>query len=152
MERDAPCAAHGTSPRLALGVAPRLIPRPTTVARDLLLYRSPMTRPSRRALYRIAYPEAERPVFEVGRQLYIVLDCSELGLRYEAGEARWPDVGSEISGSIQFRRGAEIRIEGTVLRVEGGVVALTLNQPGATFYEILAEQRYLRSKGYTLAD
>ena len=104
---------------------------------------------SRRELYRIVYPLAERPTFETGRFLFEVVDVSEKGLRYSIGNRRAPDVGTEIGGSLQFRRGDEIAVTGEVIRSRDGVVVIALD-PALPFAEILAEQRYLRSKGYTL--
>lgn len=111
-----------------------------------------MPEPSRRALYRIVYPLIERPIFEVGRFLYEVIDCSELGLRYEVVDRRVPTIGTEIGGTVQFRRGESVEVTGEVLRYQEGKVVLALNPPGITFSEILGEQRYLRSKGYSLQD
>jgi hypothetical protein len=106
---------------------------------------------SRRELYRIIYPLVERPTFEVGRYLYEVIDCSEKGLRYEVRDRRPPTVGTQLGGSMQFLRGAEIEVVGEVIRSRGGVVVLALDPP-LPFAEVLAEQRYLRAKGYTLRE
>ena len=106
---------------------------------------------SRRELYRVIYPLAERPTFEVGRFLHEVIDCSERGIRYEVKDRRVPPLGTEIGGTIQFRRGEDVAVQGEVIRASDGIVVLALDPPLA-FSEILAEQRYLRSKGYTLKD
>jgi hypothetical protein len=110
-----------------------------------------MPEESRRAVYRVVYPIVERPTLEIGRFLYEVVDCSEQGLRYEIQNGRAPVVGTELGGVVQFRRGEETEIAGEVIRSRGGVVVLALDPP-LPFAEILAEQRYLRSKGYTLKD
>jgi hypothetical protein len=110
-----------------------------------------MPESSRREVYRVVYPLIERPTFEVGRLLYEIVDCSERGLRYEARDKRLPSVGSEVGGTIQFRRGANVAVVGRVIRAQQGEVVLQLDPPLA-FGEILAEQRYLRSKGYSLKD
>jgi hypothetical protein len=108
--------------------------------------------PSRRALYRVTYPIAERPAVEIGRAVHDVIDCSEQGLRYEVRDRRVPKVGSTVSGTIRFRYGESIEIVGEVIRTRAGLVALSLENPGIPFAHILAEQRYLRGKGYTLRD
>jgi hypothetical protein len=110
-----------------------------------------MPEESRRALYRVLYPLVERPTFEVGRYLYEVIDCSEKGLRYEVQDRRVPTVGSEVGGVLVFRRGEQIEVTGQVIRAREGIVVLAL-MPPLPFSEILAEQRYLRSKGYSLKD
>src|SRR5262249_39098548 len=107
---------------------------------------------SRRALYRIVYPLHERPAFEIGRFVYEVIDCSELGIRYEVKERRMPALGTPLGGTIQFRRGGLCEVTGEVIRTRAGTVALVLDAPGIPFSDILAEQRYLRSRGYSLRD
>jgi hypothetical protein len=111
-----------------------------------------MTEVSRRAFFRINYPLVERPAFEVGRFIYEVVDCSELGLRYEIRDRRVPMLGAQLAGKIVFRRGQEVQVAGEVIRSSGGFVVLQLDAPGVTFHEMLAEQRYLRAKGYTLRE
>ncbi len=109
-----------------------------------------MNTPSRRALYRVVYPIAERPTLELGRAVFEVVDCSELGVRYRVPGFGAPRIGDVVDGMLWFRRGAQIGIQGTVIRTGGSLVAVSLTQPGTTFYQILCEQRYLRGKGYTL--
>lgn len=106
---------------------------------------------SRRQLYRIVYPLTERPAFEVGRFLHEIIDISEKGLRYLVKDKRVPELGTEVGGVIQFRRGDEMEVVGTVFRASNGEVVLSL-EPPLPFSEILAEQRHLRSRGYTLKD
>ena len=84
--------------------------------------------------------------------VYDVIDCSEEGLRFEARDRRVPKVGSSVGGTIQFRHGESIEVVGEVIRTRAGLVALSLQKPGIPFAQILAEQRYLRGKGYTLRD
>src|SRR5579871_972709 len=107
---------------------------------------------SRRALYRIVYPLVERPAFEIGRNVYEVIDCSERGLRYEVKDRRMPALGTPLAGTVLFRRGASIVITGEVIRTRAGTVVLALDPPGVPFFDILAEQRFLRARGYVLRD
>src|SRR5262249_32986050 len=107
---------------------------------------------SRRAVYRIVYPVDERPTFEIGRFVYEVIDCSERGIRYETKDRRVPEVGTPLGGTVQFRRGAEVEITGEVIRTLDAAVVLILDGLGIPFSEILDEQRYLRSRGYSLRD
>jgi hypothetical protein len=106
-----------------------------------------MAAPSRRNLYRIVYPLEERPSLEVGRSLHIVVDCSERGIRYELNHQRIPALGSQVTGTLHFRRGESVRVEGVILRTERGIIVLSLNPP-LPFAAMMAEQRYLRSKGF----
>jgi hypothetical protein len=120
-------------------------------ARAVVIVDPAMSESSRRAVYRIVYPLAERPTFETGRFLFEVIDCSENGIRYEVRDRRIPAVGTELGGKLVFRRGEEVEIQGLVLRAQSGVVVLSLDPP-LPFAEVLAEQRYLRSKGYVLKE
>lgn len=106
---------------------------------------------SRRAHYRVTYPISERPTLEIGRITYDILQCSERGVRYEVPDGL-PALGAELSGVIQFRRGARVEIAGEVTRAHSGEVVLFLRLQGIPFSEMLLEQQYLRSKGYTLLD
>jgi hypothetical protein len=81
-----------------------------------------------------------------------VIDCSERGLRYEVKDRRVPAVGTPLRGTLLFRRGGSIELTGEVIRARAGTVVLALGAPGIPFSDILAEQRHLRSRGYTLRD
>jgi hypothetical protein len=39
-----------------------------------------------------------------------------------------------------------------VIRTRGDIVVLSLEEPGIPFSHIIAEQRYLRARGFTLRD
>jgi hypothetical protein len=105
---------------------------------------------SRRAHYRVTYPLVERPAFEVAGATYEVVQCSERGLRYQVSDGGVPALGDEVRGTIRFRRGAKVEVTGEVTRAQGGEVVLVLHQRGIPFSDMLLEQQYLRSKGYTL--
>lgn len=110
------------------------------------------TGPSRRELYRVIYPVAERPAFDMGGFIHEVVDCSEVGLRYEVLDRRIPQVGAQLGGIIKWKRGGNTEVTGEVLRARAGLVVLILDPPGIRFSDILLEQRYLRGKGFTLKD
>ncbi len=103
-----------------------------------------MPRSYERSHYRIPYPFAEGPRLVVGFHVCKVLDCSERGLRFNALPHALPAAGSAVRGRLRFPRGAEIPIEGWVVRVDGTEVALRLAEPGVPFRVILQEQIYLR--------
>src|ERR1044071_3433349 len=92
---------------------------------------------SRRAHYRVTYPIAERPSFESGRNTYEIVQCSERGLRYEVPNSRFPALGGEVTGIIQFRRGTRVEVAGEVTRAHSGEVALFLRMQGIPFSEML---------------
>ena len=107
---------------------------------------------SRRNHYRVTYPFAERPSLEIGRTSFEVVECSEQGLRYVLGERHSPTMGSQVAGRLVFRSGEVIDVAGDVVRLQDGSVALVLEAPGIPFALVIREQRYLRGKGYRVAD
>jgi len=101
--------------------------------------------------YRIHYPKRERPTLRVGAEAWDVVDLSETGVRF-----RHPDgpgileVGTEVEGVMCFRRGEEVPIVGTVLRIDvrldgGRDIVVDFTEGGIPFGLILDEQRYLHS-------
>jgi hypothetical protein len=107
---------------------------------------------SRRAVYRVVYPVRERPSFLVGADSFSVMDCSELGLRYQVSDAHLPGLGETVSGLLRFRRGAEVRVAGEVVRVEHGTVALWFRSQPIPLAEVMNERRYLESADHATID
>jgi len=103
-----------------------------------------MPTPYERAHYRIPYPEYEGPRLVVGHQVCEVVDCSERGLRFRSEAHLLPAPGQMVEGRLRFPRGIEVRVEGMVMRVQDGEVALRLIGPGIPFRVILQEQIFLR--------
>lgn len=77
----------------------------------------------RRGYERIEYPPDDRPTFTVNDRNFVVLDCSERGLRYATDNAA-PDIGTELKGLVRFTPGTEVEVEGAVLRVQANSVAV----------------------------
>lgn len=77
-----------------------------------------------RASYSIRHPLAERPHFCMDGGEYVVVDCSEGGLRFVMQEGNSLPPGTEIGGQIRFRRGAVFAVCGTVVRVTDNHVAV----------------------------
>lgn len=103
-----------------------------------------MPRSYERSAYRIPYPFIESPRLIVGMQVLQVVDCSERGLRFRAPGPELPELGTRLRGRLRFPRGAEVGIEGTVVRIMDDEVALYLSDPGVPFRVILQEQIHLR--------
>lgn len=99
-----------------------------------------------RSYYRIRYPRRERPWLVVDESNFEVLDCSETGLRIQyLGDAP-PEPGDTITGTIRFpREQEEVQVEGTVVWVREGEVALHLPNTRIPLATIFREQRYLRA-------
>ena len=107
---------------------------------------------SRRDHYRVVYPFAERPTFEMGWSAFEVVECSERGIRYDVGDRRAPAVGSQVAGRLVFRSGGILDLVGDVVRLQDGLVALLLQPPGIPFAVVMHEQRYLRGRGYQVTE
>jgi hypothetical protein len=99
--------------------------------------------PSRRAVYRVVYPEEQRPTFHVGGATHQVIDCSELGLRYRIANGHVPEVGTTMQGHVRFRRGSEVAVAGEIIRVDPDSVALWFSARGIPLSEVLAERAWL---------
>jgi PilZ domain len=97
-----------------------------------------------RAYYRIVYPLRDRPRLELGGRQHEVVDCSEGGLRFQLTSGAPPELGAPVRAVVRFHEGQEVAVEGAVVRVQGGHVALRLAR-GIPLAVILAEQRYLRA-------
>ncbi|MCP5159899.1 MAG: PilZ domain-containing protein [Gammaproteobacteria bacterium] len=99
----------------------------------------------RRGFHRIRYPLAERPsFFPEGKKAHVVLDVSGHGLRYACPNDSLPRLHDLVKGILRFRRGAQISIEGAVVRHQNQQVALHLHEE-IPFNILLAEQRYLHA-------
>lgn len=104
-----------------------------------------MPDPNHRGYYRIVFPKEERPVLRVGEGRLEVLDCSESGLGYALPDAETPpSLGTVVRGRVRFHGGDEVDIDGTVVRVGGGSVAIHLRGPAIPYATVFAEQRRLR--------
>jgi hypothetical protein len=95
-----------------------------------------------RAFYRIEYPTRERPQFETDSEVLDVIDACESGIRVQLRMVR-PQKGDPINGTIRFRRGAEVTVEGHVVRVMDAQAAIELKPPGIPLRIIFDEQKFL---------
>ena len=95
--------------------------------------------------YRIMYPTAARPRFIGGGLEREVLDLCEQGLRYRAADGETRSVGDQVEGIVRVRRGEEVPVLGTVVRVIDREIALRLSV-GVPLRLVLDEQRYLRER------
>ena len=102
----------------------------------------PLIRPTSREHYRIAYPTPARPKLLLGGYTHDVVDISEGGIKFLIDGAPAPGIGEEIQGTVRFRRGDLVDVQGKVLRVEGNQVAAQF-VVGIPFKTIMDEQRYL---------
>lgn len=103
------------------------------------------TNPELREYHRIRFPISERPTFLYENRAYAVIDVSVRGVRYAAPNGPFPTLHDPIEGILRFRRGAQVKIAGTVVRVQNNHVALHLDRD-ISFAILLAEQRYLHAR------
>lgn len=101
--------------------------------------------PELREYHRIRFPISERPTFLYEKQVCTVIDVSVRGVRYAAPNGLFPKLHDSIEGILRFRRGAQVKIAGTVVRIQNNHVALHLDQD-ISFAILLAEQRYLHAR------
>ncbi len=107
-----------------------------------------MTQPNKRSVYRIEYPERERPGLKLASALVQVLDCSEEGLRFKLPDGLvLPELDATIEGRIRFKRHSEeVPVRGTVVRCVGREVAIRLAPPGIPRSLLFSEQRFLSTR------
>ena len=106
----------------------------------------------RRAVERLEYPSDLRPVLVAGGQAFKVVDCSERGLRYIAPDGPLPEIGTEISGRVHFASGAEGQVEGAIVRIDQGMVAVQFTGIWLSPELIDDERRLLRRLETTSVD
>ncbi|MEO7986026.1 MAG: PilZ domain-containing protein [Gemmatimonadales bacterium] len=99
--------------------------------------------PHPREHYRILYPTSVRPRLISGEYERDVVDVSEQGMRVRLAENEMMEAGEPVEGIIRFRRGPDVKVAGTVVRVEGRDAAVHLDA-GVPLKIIIEEQRYLR--------
>ena len=98
-----------------------------------------------REYHRIRFPISERPTFACEGKSFAVIDVSVRGLRYAAPGVALPQIHDTVTGTLRFRRGAQAKIEGVVVRVQNDQIALHLTKE-ISFALLIAEQRYLHSR------
>ena len=96
----------------------------------------------RRAYYRLRYPEAERPMVEVGDNTYPVVELSEAGVRVHVGATAPARPGTPFSGFIRFRDDDVVPVRGDWFRFEGTEAVVRLSA-GVSMRRMLDEQRRL---------
>lgn len=106
----------------------------------------PSKYPHERAHYRLAYPALERPQLLLDDTEVEVVCCSEGGLRFRAPDGPVPEPGTRVQGTLHFRFGGTEEVEGAVVRVQDGEVAVQLTERGVPFSRIWEEQRWLRGR------
>ena len=82
---------------------------------------------SRRAHYRIDYPEGDRPHLRYGKRRYEILNLSEGGIKIEIPQSDELPLEETLSVTIELVGGKEIEVEGHVLRRDTDTTVLHLS-------------------------
>lgn len=98
-----------------------------------------------RKVFRIKYPEADRPRLNTAGGSFEIIDCSESGLRYQLGGAAAPAVSKTVQGKLTFGCGECTEVAGYVLRVQDDLVAVRFAK-SIPAVMMLREQRWLRDR------
>lgn len=99
-----------------------------------------------REFYRLQYPPAGAPSFidlGVARR---VVDIGEGGFRYAHDHIEQIAAGHTVRGVIEFPDGESLNVEGTVVRVQNGEVAVHCQPRVIPLSIVLSEQRRLRRR------
>ena len=104
-----------------------------------------------RSHYRIEYPVPARPRLHLTGNfapglVVDVVDCSERGLRFALPVAfDLPEPGTSVGGRVAFRSGVEVEVEGAVVRLQEGEVAIRFGERAIPLGVVHGEQRWLRA-------
>ena len=98
-----------------------------------------------RQFYRLQYPPASAPRFVANAVEHRVVDIGEGGFRYALASGPFPAQGDLVNGSLMFPENDEpVEVEGVVVRVRDGEIAVHCNTRAIPLRLVLGEQRRLR--------
>lgn len=99
-----------------------------------------------RAFYRLAYPPHAAPKFTQGTVAHRVVDIGEGGFRYAPVDGPWPTVGETVMGIIEFAASNPLEVEGVVVRIQAGEIAVHCGARPIPLAIVLREQQELRRR------
>lgn len=99
-----------------------------------------------RAFYRLAYPAQVAPKFRQGTLAHRIVDIGEGGFRYAPTDGPWPAVGDSVAGVIEFTSSAPLEVEGVVVRIQAGEIAVHCTPRPIPLAIVLREQQELRRR------
>jgi hypothetical protein len=98
-----------------------------------------------REFYRLPYPPAAAPQFRADDVHHRVVDIGEGGFRYALASGSFPAKGDTVKGVLTFPEAEEdLEVEGVVVRVRDGEIAVHCNARAIPLGLVLREQRRLR--------
>jgi hypothetical protein len=101
-----------------------------------------------RAEYRIVYPILARPIVTMDGFRFVVLNCSERGIRIsQRALPEAPVPGSVVSGELALAQGEVRTFSGRLLRLDPDSWVIELDAESRIPLPLIyQEQRYLRSR------
>ena len=99
-----------------------------------------------REFYRLEYPPAGAPIFVDSGVSRRVVDIGEGGFRYAHDHIEQIQAGQTVKGVIEFPEGDSLDVQGTVVRLQGGEVAVRCAARVIPLSIVLSEQRRLRRR------
>jgi hypothetical protein len=105
-----------------------------------------MSYPFDRAFYRLRYPPDAAPKYREEGRVHRVVDIGEGGFRYAPSNPEALEAGETTSGVIEFRDGRTLEVAGTIVRIQGGEVAVHCAERPIPLAVVLTEQREVRKR------
>ena len=99
-----------------------------------------------REFYRLEYPPAGAPTFVDLGVARRVVDIGEGGFRFAHEHVEQVSAGQTVRGTIEFPDGDSLNVEGTVVRIQNGEVAVRCGPRVIPLSIVLSEQRRLRRR------
>jgi hypothetical protein len=98
-----------------------------------------------REFYRLPYPPPAAPRYIAGGVDHRVVDIGEGGFRYALASGTFPLTGDAVKGVLAFPEAEDpVEVEGVVVRVRDGEIAVHCKARAIPLGLVLREQRRLR--------
>ena len=104
-----------------------------------------MTHPHDREFFRLQYPQQAAPKFTMDGVVHRIVDIGEGGFRYAVAE-NGAVVGRTVKGVIEFEDYDPLEIEGEVVRMQAGEVAIRCAPPAIPLALVIREQQRVRRR------
>jgi hypothetical protein len=104
------------------------------------------TYPFDREFFRLQYPADAAPRFLDGSVRHRVVDIGEGGFRYAPEDGITPLAGTPVTGVLEFPGENPLDVIGTVVRIQGGEVAVHCTPRGIPMALVIREQKRVRKR------
>ena len=102
--------------------------------------------PFDREFFRLQYPMDAAPKFVEAGLGHRVVDIGEGGFRYAPTEGVIPVAGAPVKGTLEFPEDEPVEVTGTVVRVQGGEVAVKCAPRAIPMGLVIREQLRVRKR------